>query len=98
MASTAARLRPEDCTSVHTHTRSRTAREEKKSVTAVLSTLMRVRMADNTRLRKPRDILLEINTGDPKRESSEMAQEKFIVWKNKDIVKIVLIRERRGDK
>lgn len=47
VASTAARFRPEDCTSVHTHTRDRTAKEEKKSVMAVLSMLMHVHvMAD----------------------------------------------------
>jgi len=39
VASTAARFRPEDCTSVHT--RDRTAKEEKKSVMTVLSMLMR---------------------------------------------------------
>ena len=45
VASTAARFRPEDCTSVHTHTRDRTAKEEKKSVMAVLSMHVHV-MAD----------------------------------------------------
>jgi len=54
VASTAARFRPEDCTSVHT--RDRTAKEEKKSVTTVLSMLMR--NGGSMHPRKPRNIFL----------------------------------------
>lgn len=69
VASTAARFRPEDCTSVHarartsahTHTHSARAKRERErkreNVTAALSTLVRVRVARYAHSSTPRGIL-----------------------------------------